>query len=205
MEKPAAVEHPVHELIRRRWSPRAFARRRVEADDLRSVLEVARWAPSCFNDQPWFYLLATQDQEGDFAQLLDCLVEKNQRWAKAAPVLMISVARQVFAHNGKPHPTWQHDVGLASATLTFEALSRGLFVHQMAGIDREKIKQVYNIPAQHEPVAGLAVGYPGNPDDLPEEFRDKEKEPRTRKGLREFVFSKMWGQTAELLQKVATD
>lgn len=177
MEKPAVTDYPVHELIRKRWSPRAFAPQMVEAEVLLSLLEAARWAPSCFNDQPWHYILAIRDNEEDFAQLLACLVEKNQRWAKAAPVLMISVGRRNFAHNGKPNPTWQHDVGLAAENICLEAVSRGLAVHQMAGIDREKIRQTYGIPADLDPVAGFAIGYPGDPEKLPRSLRKTKKPP----------------------------
>src|SRR5438093_6095624 len=92
MEKPAATLHPIHELLTRRWSPRAFADRAVEPEKLRSILEAGRWAPSSFNEQPWSYIVATKDDRAEFDRLLGCLVEFNQGWAQAAPVLMISVA-----------------------------------------------------------------------------------------------------------------
>ena len=200
MEKPAATEWPIHDLIRRRWSPRAFARQSVEADVLHTVLEAARWAASSFNEQPWYYIVATQDDPQEFQKMLACLMEKNQQWATGAPVLMISVMKTAFTQNGKPNRVAMHDVGAASAGLTFEALSHGLFVHQMAGIDVDKIRETYHIPAGYESVAGIALGYPGDPDSLPEGFREAEKAPRMRKPLTQFVFSKAWDNPSELVR-----
>src|SRR5436190_24164282 len=96
MEKPAPADFPIHDLLKRRWSPRAFADRPVEPDKLRRLLEAARWAPSSYNEQPWAFIVATKDQPEQFERLLSCLVEFNQSWAKAAPVLMLTVAHQTF-------------------------------------------------------------------------------------------------------------
>src|SRR5437016_3193564 len=188
MEKPADTEFPINELIRRRWSPRAFAGQMVEADVLRSMLEAARWAASSFNEQPWYYLMATQDEPEEFQRMVSCLVEQNQEWARGAPVLMISVMKKTFSRNGKPNSVAMHDVGAASASLTLEALAHGVFVHQMAGIDAAKIRETYAIPPGYEAVAGLGLGYPGDIHSLPEQFRDMEKAPRTRKPIDQFVF-----------------
>src|SRR5918992_2742873 len=103
MTKLHDVAHPVHDLIRRRWSPRAFSDRPVEREKLLSVLEAARWAPSSFNAQPWSFLVATKEDPAEFERMLSCLVPGNQSWAKAGPVLMISVANTHFEHNGKPN------------------------------------------------------------------------------------------------------
>src|SRR5215208_4639816 len=112
MERLRDAAHPIHDLLRRRWSPRAFADRPVEREKLLSVMEAARWAPSSFNEQPWSFLVATKDRPDEHARMLECLAEKNQTWAKAAPVLMISVASLHFARNGKPNRHALHDVGL---------------------------------------------------------------------------------------------
>src|SRR5438067_11420928 len=111
MEKPAPAEHPIHELIARRWSPRLFSDRAVEPEKLRSVLEAARWAPSSFNEQPWSFIVATKDDPAEYERLLGCLVEFNQGWAKAAPVLFISVASLRFSRNQKENRHGMHDVG----------------------------------------------------------------------------------------------
>lgn len=199
MEKPANNDHPVHELLKRRWSPRAFGDKPVEREKLLSLLEAARWTASSFNEQPWRYIVATKDTNEEYDRLLGCLMEKNQQWAKNAPVLMISFAKQTFSRNNKPNRVALHDVGAAAAQLTAEATNQGLFVHQMAGIDQEKIRKTYQVPDDFEVVAGIAIGYPGNPDSLPEDFREGEMEPRERKPSKEFVFSGQWDRISPLV------
>src|SRR3984893_7079848 len=196
MQKPAITDSPVHELLKNRWSPRAFSERPVEPQVLRSVFEAARWAPSSNNEQPWAYLVATKDDAENFAKMLGVLVEFNANWAKHAPVLALSVAHLKTQRDGKPNRVALHDVGSASAQLTFEANARGLQVHQMAGFDAEKARETFAIPPDWEPVAALAIGYPGDPESLPEKLTDRELGPRTRKPLGEFVMSGGWGHTA---------
>jgi nitroreductase len=188
----------IHDLLQKRWSPRAFADRPVEISLLKSCLEAACSAPSSFNAQPWSYIVATRENPEEFKRLLGCLVERNQMWAAKAPVLMISVANTIFAHNGQPNLCAQHDVGAASAFFTLQATHLGLYVHQMGGIVHEKIKQTYGLPAQCEPIAGLAVGYLGDAKTLPEDFQKMEGGPgkTPRKGLAEFVYAGKWGQAA---------
>lgn len=199
MHKPAATEHPVHTLIRDRWSPRAFADKPVEKDTLASLFEAARWAPSSSNEQPWAYLLATKDNPEDFAKMLSVLVEFNANWARHAPAVVLAVSRLNFGNNGTPNPNAFYDTGAASALLSIEATSRGLVVHQMAGFDHAKAKQVFNIPADCEPIAAIAIGYPGDPQSLPDKLRDREVAPRTRKPLAEFVMSGRWGHTSSIV------
>src|SRR5438270_3416151 len=146
MHKAAVTDHPVHELIRNRWSPRAFSDKPVEPAVLASLFEAARWAASSYNEQPWTYFVATREQPADFERLLSCLIEANQAWAKAAPVLALGVVRLTFARNGKENAVAVHDLGLASGNLSTEATARGLSVHQMAGILPDKAREVYQIP-----------------------------------------------------------
>ena len=199
MEKPAETQYPIHELLRRRWSPRAFSDRRVDPAIMRSLLEAARWAPSSYNEQPWSFIVATKDDPVEFGRLLSCLVEGNIQWAQHAPVLMVSVARLSFEDDGKPNRHAFHDVGLAVANLIVQATALGLVVHQMAGIFPDKIRELYGIPEGYEAVAGIALGYPGDPQSLPEELRKRELAPRERKPLTEFVFSGRWGRTSPLV------
>jgi len=196
MQKPAVTDAPVHELIKNRWSPRAFAEKPVERPVLRSLFEAARWAPSSNNEQPWAYLVATKDDAENFAKMLGVLVEFNANWAKDAPVLALSVAHLKTNRDGKPNRVAVHDVGSATAQLTFEANTRGLLVHQMAGFDAEKARQTFAIPPDWEPVAAMAIGYPGNPESLPDKLRERELAPRTRKPVSEFVMTGSWGHTA---------
>ena len=193
MEKPASTDHPIHDLLARRWSPRAFADRAMSPEQVNSLLEAARWAASCFNEQPWRFMVATREQEDEFAALLGCLGEKNQMWAKRASMLLISVAKTRFAHNDKPNRHALHDVGLAAAQLTMQATAMGLVVHQMAGFDADKARDVCGIPDGYEPVAAIAVGYVGDPEALPQALREREKAPRVRKSLSEIAFSGRFG------------
>jgi len=193
MEKPAETEHPIHELLRRRWSPHAFSEQRVEPATLASLLEAARWAPSSYNEQPWAFIVATKDDPAEYERLLACLVPGNQQWARTAPVLLLSVAKLNFERGGKPNRHAFHDVGLAAMSLVIEAMARDLFVHQMAGIEVEKCRATYSIPDGWEPVAGFALGCPGDPAALPERLRQRELAPRRRKPLAKFVFTGRWG------------
>jgi len=199
MEKPAETQYPIHDLLRRRWSPRAFSDRRVDPAIMRSLLEAARWAPSSYNEQPWSFIVATKDDPVEFGRLLSCLVEGNIQWAQHAPVLMVSVARLSFEDDGKPNRHAFHDVGLAVANLIVQATALGLVVHQMAGIFPDKIRELYGIPEGYEAVAGIALGYPGDPQSLPEGLRKRELAPRERKPMTEFVFSGRWGQTSPIV------
>ncbi len=194
--KKATPEHPIQELLARRWSPYAFSDRPVSDDDLRSLFEATRWAASSYNEQPWTYLVATKADPAEFARLLSCLVEANQAWAKAAPVLALGCTSLRFAFNGKPNAAAIHDLGLASASLTLEATARGLCVHQMIGILPDRARELYQIPEGVQPLTGLAIGYEGDPQTLPEKIRERDLAPRTRKRLAEFVFRGKWGAAA---------
>jgi nitroreductase len=199
MQKPAPTDHPIHELVSHRWSPRAFDTKAVPADVLRSLFEAARWAPSSNNEQPWAYLVASKDNADEFAKMTSVLVEFNANWAKHAPVLALAVSELAFAKTGAPNRNAQYDTGAATALLSVEATSRGLFVHQMAGFDPDKARQVFGIPAGWEAIAAFVIGYPGDPAALPQPYQDRERTPRTRKPLTEFVMTGHWGHTASFL------
>lgn len=198
-EKPAKTAHPIHELLQQRWSPRAFGDRPVESQKLLNLFEAARWAASSFNAQPWYYIVATKDDSENYKKILDCFVEFNQGWAKNAPVLAISVAGHKFPHNGEPNRHAFHDVGQATANLAIEATHLGLAVHQMAGIDPEKARKIFGIPEGYEPVAGIAIGYPGDASSLPDQLREREKAPRERKALDSFLFTGAWGNPSPVV------
>lgn len=194
MEKPASSAHPIHEVLTRRWSPRAFDPRPVPHKVLSSIFEAARWAASSMNEQPWTYIVGVRDEDPDqFERLADTLFPGNA-WARNAPVLALSVAKKTFSANGQPNRVAIHDVGAASAGLVFQAMTEGLFVHQMGGFDAEKARQTFHIPDGYEPVAMLALGYPGNPEKLDEKLKEREMKARTRKPIHEFVFRGMWGE-----------
>lgn len=199
-QKQATPAHPIHELIASRWSPYAFSERGVSQDDLCSLFEAARWTASSYNEQPWSYLVATKAEPEAFAKLLSCLVEGNQGWAAAVPVLALGCTRLRFSRNGNPNAAALHDLGLASASLTFEATARDLAVHQMIGILPDKARELFAIPEGVQPVTGLAIGYAADPAELPEKLRERDLAQRSRKPLAEFVFGGAWGQAAKLLK-----
>jgi nitroreductase len=194
MQKTASTDHPIHDLLAERWSPLAFDARPVSPEALRSVLEAARWAPSCYNDQPWSFFVARREDEQAFERLASCLVPGNATWATQAPVLGLSVARLAFMKTGQSNRHALHDVGLATANLIFEAESRGLRVHAMGGFDPARAREVLGIPDDHEPVAMFALGHPGAPELLPESLQEREAAPRSRKLQAEFVFGGAWGE-----------
>ena len=200
MQKPAPTDYPIEDVLRRRWSPRAFSDQPVEAEKLLSLFEAARWAPSSFNEQPWSFIVATKQNKEEHVLLLSCLIEKNQQWAQRAPVLMVSVAKLNFERTGKPNRHASHDVGLAMGNLLVQATSLGLVVHQMAGFFPERVRQVYAVPEAFEPLTMIAIGYPAEVDVLPEPFRAQELGPRTRKPISSFVFQGRWGERSELTQ-----
>ena len=166
----------------------------VEPEKLRSLFEAARWAPSSFNEQPWSFVVTTRNNPDEYAQMLSCLVEKNQQWAQLAPVLMVSVAKLNFEKSGKPNRHAFHDVGLAMGTMLVQATALGLFVHQMAGFSVDKVREAFGVPDGFEPVAAVAIGYEADPEVLPEAFREQEVGPRRRKPISEFVFAGGFGK-----------
>ena len=202
--KTAATHYPIQQILAERWSPYGFADRPVAATDLRSLFEAARWAASSYNEQPWSYLVATKDNLPEFDRLLSCLVEANQAWAKAAPVLALGIVNLRFARNNKENRAAVHDLGLADGNLLVEATARGLSVHQMIGILPDKAREVYDLPEPFEAWTAIAIGYKADPAALPAALKERDLAPRQRKPLNEFVFAGKWGQPALLVLKQTT-
>lgn len=199
-QKQAATPVPIDEDIRNRWSPRAFADRPVSEEDLTVLLEAARWAPSSYNEQPWRFVVARREDEEAFEKLLGCLNEANQEWAQSAPVLMMTFASTRFERNGRPNRHGYHDVGLAMGTLIQQAMSLDLYVHQMAGVDAEATRGAYDVPDEFDVVAGVAIGYLGDPSDLEDPGRRRaETSERARRPLEEIVFEGTWGRPARFV------
>ena len=190
--KDAHPDHAIEPLLVRRWSPYCFADQDVTTPDLLALLEAARWAPSSYNEQPWRYLLARRSNAAAFAKLLSCLVEGNQAWAKFAPVLLIGITIHTFARNGKPNKAAAHDLGLASSNLSLEATARGLVVHQMIGIEPERVRELYSLPAHSEALTAIAIGYGGTGGNLPDALAERDRTPRTRRPIDTFVFDDGW-------------
>jgi len=199
MSKIAATDHPIHEILARRWSPYAYSDQSVSDGDLCCLFEAARWAPSAFNEQPWRFIVARRQDGEAYDKVLSCLVEANQAWAKQAPVLALTVIAETYARNGKPNGTAEHDLGLAAANLSAEATARGLSVHQMGGIVPDRARELFGIPEGYRAVTGMAIGYAADPDSLDESMRERETAPRTRRPLAGTVFTGAWERAADLL------
>jgi len=199
MDKPAPVDYPVHELISSRWSPRAFDDRNVPALEICSLLEAARWAASCFNEQPWRFIVGTKAQGEPYEKILSTLIQFNRSWAKAAPVLMLGVANKNFEHNGKTNAHAIYDLGQAVSSMMIEATARGLVAHQMAGFDAKKAAEIFEVPKDHKVIVAIAIGYPGEVSTLSDKLAEREQASRERKPLSEIVFGTRFGEEAPLV------
>jgi len=193
--KPAITRVPIHELIAARWSPRAFdATRPVTRAQLTALIEAARWAPSCFGDEPWRFLVWDRASGPvGWERAFECLSPGNQSWVKHAPLLFAAVASPAFDHNGKPNRWAQYDAGAASENLVLQAVALGLAAHQMGGFDADRLRVEFGIPADCTPMAMIAVGYQATHDLLPDEQRTKEVAPRARKPHESRFFAGKWG------------
>ena len=189
MSRDANPEYPIHPLLTSRHSPYAFdPARTVDAATVQSLFEAARWTMSSYNAQPWRYIVGIRDDGTDaWEKIHACLVEGNQPWARNAPVLALGLAKTTFDHNGKPNSAAEHDLGAASAFLTLEAVSRGLCVHQMIGIDSAKVIATFAPAADIKPLTALAIGYRGDPGHIPAAYAERDLRPRTRLAQLEFL------------------
>ena len=199
MEKLADTTYPIEPLLKQRWSPRAFADRPVEVDKLLSLWEAARWSASCTNQQPWYFIVATKADQTEYARLLSCLRDNNQAWASQAPVLMVSVAKLTFDMNGQANRFAFHDVGLAAANLIVRPRPGPVCAPDGRFLSGQGQK-LYSVPEGFEPVAGIVLGYPGDPATLPEDLQQRELAPRTRKPFETFIFQGAWGETSPLVR-----
>jgi nitroreductase len=194
-EKKALPDYPIHEFLAERWSPYAFQDRPISEADLCSLFEAARWAASSYNEQPWSYIVATKENPELFQQLLSCLVDANQFWAKDAPVIALGIVSHKFTRNQEDNRAAIHDLGLATSNLVVEATARGICVHQMIGILPDKARELFEIPEGYEAWTGMAIGYQGDPMTLPDALKERDLMPRQRKPLDQFVFSGKWGHS----------
>ncbi|MGC2163008.1 MAG: nitroreductase family protein [Silvibacterium sp.] len=193
LKRAPAVEGALEEILGR-WSPRAFADKPVAAKDLKTIFEAAHWAASSFNEQPWRFLVGRKGDE-TYRKIFDSLVEFNQMWAKSAPVLILSVGKKTFSHNSSPNYYGLHDTGAATAYLALQASALGLHAHSMGGFDQAKARAAFGIPDDYAIGAVTALGYFGDPEALPDHFKQQEKAPRSRKPLDEVVFAE-WEKPA---------
>jgi nitroreductase len=182
----------LHEILRDRWSPRAYSDRAIEPEKLHSIFESARWAASCFNEQPWRFVTATRDDAAGFARVLSLLVEKNQEWAKSAWLIGFTAGKKTFTHNGSPDRYGFYDVGAAGACLAIEATAIGLQAHFMGGFDIARARAEFGVPEDFEVGAAFTVGY------VPEGAVPPPT--RQRKPLAEIAFGTEWGKAADFVK-----
>ena len=192
MIKDAQNIYPINELSRTRWSPRAFSHQPVEKEKLQSILEAARWSPSGGNEQPWRLIVGIYPDQ-TWTKIFETLDDGNKIWVKNVPLIILSIGKRTRGKRNVENAWFAYDTGQAMAHLTFEAMSLGLYVHQMAGFDQQFATRLFEIPADHQPLTVIALGYLGDPASLPEDLNKSELSARTRKDFSEFVFSGSFG------------
>ena len=195
MKKPAITEQPIHSIISDRWSSRAYdPDQLVSQESFLSLMEAARWSPSCMGDQPWQFITFHKKDATSWTQALNCLSVGNQNWAMDASILILACARQSFSNNQKPNRWNQYDTGAACENICLQATSIGLVAHQMGGFDVEKSRQLFQIPSQYDLMSFIAICYPLAVEKISAEALVKEKEARKRKPLREIFYTNQWGE-----------
>jgi len=187
MQDQINTEEILHELMKNRWSSRAFDSREVEDEKIGHLLEAARWSPSAFNEQPWRFVVGKKGDE-KYEKILASLIEWNQQWAKHAPVLILNISKKEFSHNGQTNNTYHYDLGQAVFAMVIEATNQGLMAHQMSGFDAKKAEANLSIPEGFEVISVTAFGYQGDDSHLSEDMRKGEKRERVRKAIDELLF-----------------
>ncbi|MBK9125040.1 MAG: nitroreductase family protein [Chloroflexi bacterium] len=197
MQKTAQTAVPIHPLLAKRWSSRAFSDDPVAPELVTSLLEAARWSASSFNEQPWRFIVATRDDPDEHARLVACFSTSNQRWVPRAWVVMIALAVDTYGVDGSKNRMAQYDVGQAVQNMVVQASAHGLNVRQAAGIDVARIREEYAVPDGVTILCGVMVGYPGDPDTLVDPLPERERQPRTRRALSDIVFGGRYGAPLE--------
>lgn len=178
------AEYDIDEIYLQRWSPRAFLEKEVPEDDLMSLFEAAKWAPSAANMQPWRFIIARTEE--DRRRFLSFINEGNVIWCQKAPVLVAVVSKTTWQDGKEMNPTHAFDAGAAWAYLSLEAIRKGLHTHPMGGFNRQKAKEVLHIPEDYDIHAIIAIGYRGDKADLPEKLQQREK-PSQRKKVADII------------------
>lgn len=185
--KIANTDFPIHDLLARRWSARAFSTKTVEKSKLLSILEAACWAPSSRNEQPWRYVVFTDDNREKLDKARSILLEINN-YAKRAPILICAITKRTYSDNGIYNRLHFHDLGAANENMFLESFNQGLIMHEMGGFNRDKARELFNIPDDYEVGIMIAIGYQDSHEILPERYREKANSPRERKPLSEIAF-----------------
>jgi nitroreductase len=178
----------IHTIIKERWSPYSFSSEPVDKMKLDSLFEAAGLAPSANNEQPWLFIHATREESELFETFLDFMVEGNRIWAKNAYAIAISFARLNSSYNGTPNYYALHDTGMAVSNLLAQATFLGIFVHQMAGYSKGKVKEYFKLRDDIAPVAIMAIGYRGLGENISPELYTRDEKRRGRKPVSEYSF-----------------
>lgn len=176
--------HPIDRVFVDRWSPRAMSGEEVSNEELLTLFEAARWAPSSMNNQPWRVLYATRTSS-HWPLFFDLLVDSNKVWCANAAALLVVISKTTF-ESGKPCRTHSYDSGAAWMSLALQGSLLGLVVHGMQGFDYDRARTVLNIPDEYQLEAMAAIGRPGRIDDLPEPLRLRET-PNERRTLAQSI------------------
>ena len=176
--------HPVERIFVDRWSPRAMSGEGISSEELLTLFEAARWAPSSMNNQPWRMLYAPRSSS-HWPLFFDLLVESNKVWCARAAALLVVISKTTF-ENGKPCRTHSYDSGAAWMSLALQGSTMGLVVHGMQGFDYDRARIALNIPEEFQVEAMAAIGRPGRIADLPEQLQPRET-PNERKPLAQSV------------------
>ena len=198
MQKPAITQVPINETLANRWSGRAYdASKKVSHEQVMALLEAARWAPSCFGDEPWRFIVWDKNTDAvAWQQAFDCIVPGNQTWVKDSALLVLACADTLFGHNQQPNRWAQYDTGAATENLCLQASSMGLMAHQMGGFNVDKTRETFVIPAQFTLMAMVSIGYAADIATVEGEDLARETAPRKRKPIGELFFSDAWGKPA---------
>ena len=186
------METQIHPLILKRRSIFSFSDQQVEKEKLDQLFSAAGKAPSSYNAQPWAFIYAARDNSEQYDLMADLLVKANKRWALSAPILVLSMAEVISIPKNRRNTYAFHDLGIATGNFILQAVFFGLFVHPMGGFDKEKARVSLNIPDRYEPAVIMAVGYPGNISDIPDDLRERLESAWKRKQVSEFVRSGSW-------------
>ncbi len=197
IDKKAASRYPIHPLLEKRWSPRAFNGVAVDREILKRLFEAARWSPSASNEQPWHFMVGEMGDE-TYRKIFAALDEFNQLWVRTAPVAAISIGH-ILNKTGAENDWFKYDVGQSLAHLSFQATHEGLYVHQMAGFDRERARKLFEIPADYEAISAFAIGYIGDYKLIHPNLARMENDQRVRKSTDEFVFSDTFGKKTSII------
>ncbi len=187
MKKTPDIQYPVHNLIKERWSPRAFSTKSVDNGKILSLFESVRWAASSMNEQPWRFIYASKENKDGWDKLFSCLNEWNQNWAKTADVLILTMAKMNYDHKNRPNEHALYDLGLGLGNMTTQATSMGLYMHHMGGYHADKAIEVFGINEPLKPISMIALGYPGDVAQIPNDIAESEYNQQERILVDEFA------------------